>query len=307
MKRAFVLMGLACGLTLMVAAQSPYPSTLFQNLRWENLGPERAGRSIASAGSAARPLEYFSGATGGGLWKTTDGGFTWKPVTDGQLHSSSVGAVAVAPSNPDVVYIGMGESALRGNIMQGDGVYKTSDGGETWQHMGLADTQIISCIRIDPTNPDIVYVAALGHPSAPNAQRGVFKSTDGGQSWKKILYRNAQTGAIDLALDPHNPQVIYAALWQAWRKSWGMSSGGPGSGLFKSSDGGATWKEITRNPGMPAGVIGKIGITVSGADSNRLYALVEARDGGVFRSDDAGATWKRVNSEDTLRQRAFYF
>ncbi|TAN24222.1 MAG: glycosyl hydrolase [Acidobacteria bacterium] len=307
MKRALVLIASACALALLAPAQSSYPATLFHNLRWVNLGPGRAGRSIASAGSAARPLEYYAGATGGGLWKTTDGGLTWKPVTDGQLHSSSVGAVAVAPSNPDVVYIGMGESALRGNIMQGDGVYKTSDGGKTWQHVGLADSQIISSIRIDPANPDIVYVAALGHPSAPNAERGVFKSTDGGKNWKKILYRNDQTGAIDLALDPRNPQVIYAALWQAWRKSWGMASGGPGSGLFKSTDGGGTWKEITRNPGLPTGVIGKIGITVSGVDSNRLYALVEARDGGVFRSDDAGATWKRVNSEDTVRQRAFYF
>ncbi|MGH9486030.1 MAG: glycosyl hydrolase [Terriglobales bacterium] len=306
MKRALLLALTAC-LPLMAVAQSPYPATLFHNLRWVNLGPERAGRSLSSQGSALRPLEYYTGATGGGLWKTTDGGFTWKPVTDGWLHSSSVGAVAVAPSNPDIVYVGMGESALRGNIMQGDGVYKTADGGKTWQHVGLTDTQIISCIRVDPSNPDVVYVAALGHPSAPNPERGVFKSTDGGRTWKKILFRNDQTGAIDLALDPKNPQVIYAALWQAWRVSWGMSSGGPGSGLFKSTDGGNTWAEITRNPGMPKGIIGKIGITVSPVDPHRLYALVEARDGGVFRSDDAGASWKRVNSQDTLRQRAFYF
>ncbi|MGH9475464.1 MAG: VPS10 domain-containing protein [Terriglobales bacterium] len=306
MKRAFLLTVVAC-CAIVAAAQSPYPSSLFGNLRWTNLGPERAGRSIASAGSRARPLTYYTGATGGGVWKTTDGGFTWHPVSDGQLHSSSVGAIAIAPSNPDVVYVGMGESALRGNIMQGDGMYKTADGGKTWQHIGLTDTQIISAIRVDPSNPDVVYVAALGHPSAPNPERGIFKSTDGGQTWKKILFRNDQTGGIDLALDPHNPQVIYAALWQAWRKSWGMASGGPGSGLFKSTDGGATWAEITRNPGMPRGIIGKIGITVSGADSNRLYALVEARDGGVFRSDDGGATWKRVNSQNTLRQRAFYF
>ncbi|MGH9393891.1 MAG: WD40/YVTN/BNR-like repeat-containing protein, partial [Terriglobales bacterium] len=283
------------------------PTSLFKNLRWVNLGPNRAGRSIASAGSSARPLEYFTGATGGGLWKTDDGGFTWRPVTDGQLHSSSVGAVAVAPSNPDVVYIGMGEKDLRGNIMQGDGMYKSADAGKTWRQIGLADTQIISKIQIDPQNPDVVYVAALGHPSAPNRERGVYKSTDGGASWTKVLYRDDKTGAVDLALDPGNPQVLYAAMWEAWRTSWGMSSGGPGSGLFKSTDAGATWTEITRNPGLPSGVIGKIGITVSGADSNRLYAIVEAHDGGVYRSDDAGATWTLVNNENTLRQRAFYF
>ncbi|MGH9472180.1 MAG: WD40/YVTN/BNR-like repeat-containing protein, partial [Terriglobales bacterium] len=290
-----------------LAQAGAYPANMFQGLRWVNLGPQRAGRSIASAGSAARPLEYYTGATGGGLWKTTDGGLTWRPVTDGQLQSSSVGAVAVAPSNPDVVYIGMGEKELRGNIMQGDGVYKTTDGGKTWKHMGLADTQIISRIRIDPSNPDVVYVAALGHPSAPNPERGVFKSTDGGQTWNKILFKSDKTGAVDLALDPHNPDVLYAAMWQAWRVSWGMSSGGPESGLYKTTDGGKTWSDITRNPGLPQGIIGKIGITVSGADSNRLYAIVEARDGGVYRSDDAGATWTRVNSENTLRQRAFYF
>ena len=288
-------------------AQTAYPASLFKNLRWQNIGPTRAGRSIASAGSAARPFEYYTGATGGGLWKTTDGGNSWTPVTDGKIQSSSVGAVAVAASNPDIVYIGMGEKELRGNIMQGDGVYKTTDAGKTWRHMGLADTQIISRIRIDPQNSDIVYVAALGHPSAPNAERGVFKSTDGGQTWKKILFRDDKTGAVDLSMDAHDPNVLYAAMWQAWRVSWGMSSGGPGSGLFKTTDGGATWKEITRNPGLPSGVIGKIGVTVSPVDSNRVYALVEAHDGGVYRSDDAGATWTRVNDENTLRQRAFYF
>ncbi|HVA62698.1 MAG TPA: hypothetical protein VNF74_03150 [Terriglobales bacterium] len=302
----------AAGMLAMAPAPRPqaggaYPASLFKNLHWVNLGPNRAGRSIASAGSAARPNEYYSGATGGGLWKTTDGGFSWRPVTDGQLHSSSVGAVAVAPSNPDIVYIGMGEKELRGNIMQGDGVYKTTDAGKTWRHMGLANTQIISRIRVDPSNPDIVYVAALGHPSAPNPERGVYKSVDGGAHWKKVLYRDDKTGAVDLVIDPHHANVLYAAMWQAWRMDWGMSSGGPGSGLFKSTDGGETWKEISRNPGLPKGILGKIGISVSGADSNRLYAIVEARDGGVYRSDDAGATWTLVNSENTLRQRAFYF
>ncbi|HWG36101.1 MAG TPA: hypothetical protein VN690_00120, partial [Terriglobales bacterium] len=304
--RACAVAFLCLGLTAAAAPQA-ISTALFKNLRWVNLGPARAGRSIASTGSAARPLEYFTGATGGGLWKTDDGGFTWRPVTDGQLQSSSVGAVAVAASNPDVVYIGMGEKDLRGNIMQGDGMYKSSDDGKTWRHIGLDDTQIISKIVVDPANPDVVYVAALGHPSAPNSERGVLKSTDGGAHWSKILFRDDKTGAVDLAMDPKNPQILYAALWEAWRTSWGMSSGGPGSGLFKSTDGGANWTEITRNSGLPSGVIGKIGIAVSGADSNRLYALVEAHDGGVYRSDDAGATWTRVNDENTLRQRAFYF
>ncbi len=305
MRKILAVVTLALGGAAL--GQGTIPARMLHNLKWVNIGPDRAGRSIASTGSAAQPLVYYTGATGGGLWKTSDGGITWRPVTDGQIHSSSVGAVAVAASNPNVVWIGMGEKDLRGNIMTGDGVYKSTDAGKTWRHMGLADTQIVSRIVIDPANPDVVYVAALGHPSDANAERGVFKTTDGGATWTKILYRNAKTGAVDLVMDPHNSQVLYASLWQAWRTDWGMSSGGPGSGLFKTTDGGAHWTEITRNPGMPQGIIGKIGITVSPVDSNRLYAIVEARDGGVFRSDDAGATWTLVNSQNTLRQRAFYF
>ncbi len=279
----------------------------FKAMKWRNIGPNRGGRSIASAGSPSRPLEYYFGAVGGGLWKTIDGGATWNPVTDGQIHSSSVGAVAVSESNPDVIYIGMGEACLRGNIMQGDGVYKSTDAGKTWQHMGLENTQVISRIRVNPTNPDIVYVAAFGHPAGPNEDRGVYKSTDGGKSWKKTLFRDDKTGAIDLSMDRNNPNVLYAALWQAYRVSWQMSSGGPGSGLFKSTDGGDTWTEITRNPGLPSGVIGRIGVSVSAADSNRVYALVENANGGVFRSDDAGQTWAKTNEEHKLRQRAFYY
>ncbi len=182
-------------------------------LHWRNIGPNRGGRSQTSAGSVRRPLEYYFGATGGGLWKTTNGGVTWFPVTDHQIHSSSVGAVAVAPSNPDVVYIGMGETELRGNIMQGDGVYKSIDAGKTWKHMGLADTQAIARIRIDPSNPDLVYVAALGHAYGPNEERGVFRSSDGGATWKRILFRNDRAGAVDLSMDPNNPRVLYATIW----------------------------------------------------------------------------------------------
>jgi photosystem II stability/assembly factor-like uncharacterized protein len=282
-------------------------SVQFRGLSWRSIGPNRGGRSIAVAGSAARPLEYFFGAVGGGVWKTTDGGTSWNPVTDGQLRSSSVGAVAVSESNPDVVYAGMGESCLRGNIMQGDGVYKSVDAGKTWTHVGLAETQAISKIRVDPRNPDVVWVAALGHPYGRNPERGVFKSTDGGKSWRKVLYRDDTSGAIDLSLDPKNPDVMYAALWEASRTSWQMTSGGPGSGLFASRDGGEHWTEITRARGLPTGMIGRIGVSVSPVDGNRVWAIVENANGGVFRSDDAGATWTRTNDERKLRQRAFYY
>ncbi|MGI8510276.1 MAG: WD40/YVTN/BNR-like repeat-containing protein [Gemmatimonadaceae bacterium] len=279
----------------------------FRGMQWRTIGPNRGGRSTAAAGSCSRPLEYYFGAVGGGLWKTTDGGQTWKPVTDGQIRSSSVGAVAVAESNPDVVYIGMGETDIRGNIMQGDGVYKSVDGGKKWTHMGLDATQAIAKIRVDPHNPDVVYVAALGHPAGRNPERGIFKSTDGGKSWRKVLYRDDKTGAIDLSMDPTHPNILYAALWEAYRISYQMSSGGPGSGLFKSTDAGEHWTEITRATGLPSGVIGRIGVAVSPADANRVYAIVEAADGGIFRSDNAGATWKRTNDERKLRQRAFYY
>lgn len=276
-------------------------------LHWRNIGPNRGGRSQTSAGSVRRPLEYYFGATGGGLWKTTNGGVTWFPVTDGQIHSSSVGAVAVAPSNPDIVYIGMGETELRGNIMQGDGVYKSTDAGKAWKHMGLADTQAIARIRIDPNDPNLVYVAALGHAYGPNEERGVFRSSDGGATWQRVLFRNNRAGAVDLSMEPNHPRVLYATIWDVYRTPWSLSSGGPASGFFKSTDGGDHWAEITRNPGLPRGILGKITVSVSGADSNRVYTLVEAEDGGLFQSDDAGTTWKLINADRSIRQRAFYF
>src|SRR5262249_41127018 len=207
-------------------------------------------------------------AVGGGLWKTTDHGLTWNPVTDGQINSSSVGAVAVSESNPDIVFIGMGESCIRGNIMPGDGIYKTTDAGKTWTHLGFEAYDAISKIRIHPTDPDIVFLADFGRYGIASEERGVFKSTDGGKTWKKVLYRNDKTGAVDLAIDRRNPRVIFAAMWEAYRVEYQMSSGGPGSGLFKSTDGGDTWTEITHNPGLPQGVVGRIGVAISGADSN---------------------------------------
>ncbi len=295
------------GQSLSEKMDKAIPSSFYEGLEWRNIGPNRGGRSLGSAGSPSRPNEYYFGATGGGLWKTVDGGTEWKPVADGQVTSSSVGAVAVAETNPDIVYIGMGEVQLRGSITQGDGVYKTEDGGETWKHLGLEQTQAVARIRIHPTNPDIVYVAALGHPYGDNEQRGVFKSTDGGANWEKVLYVSAKAGAVDLIIDRTNPEVIYASTWEVQRKAWKMWGGGGDSKLWKSSDGGTNWTDLTSNTGMPAGPIGKIGVTVSPVDSNRVWAIVEANEGGVFRSDDAGKTWTRTNEERKLRQRAFYY
>ncbi|MCE7995519.1 MAG: glycosyl hydrolase [Roseivirga sp.] len=285
----------------------PVDPSFYQGYSWRNIGPNRGGRSLGSSGSPGRPNEYYFGATGGGLWKTTDGGNEWFPVTDGQITSSSIGAVAVAETNPDIVYIGGGETQLRGSITQGDGVYKTTDGGKTWRHLGLKETQAISRIRVHPTNPNIVYVAALGHVYGDNEERGIFRSKDGGNTWEKVLYVNDKVGAADLIIDRTNPDILYATTWQVYRKAWKMWGGGPGCGLWKSLDGGDTWVNLTTNPGMPEGPIGKIGITVSPVDNNRLWAIVEANEGGVFRSDDAGWTWERVNSERKLRQRAFYY
>ncbi len=305
---------LLCGVSVLFStvlsaqvSNLPVDPSFYANLKWRNIGPQRGGRSLGCAGSPGRPNEYYFGATGGGLWKTVDAGQNWFPVTDGQVKSSSVGAVAVAETNPDIVYIGMGETQLRGSITQGDGVYKSTDAGKTWRHLGLKETQAISRVRVHPTNPDIVYVAALGHPYGDNEERGVFRSMDGGNTWKKVLYVGPNAGAADLVMDRSNPKVLYATTWQVYRKAWKMWGGGELCKLFKSVDGGDNWIELSKNPGMPAGPLGKIGITVSPADPNRLWAIVEANEGGVFRSDDGGWTWKRTNEERKLRQRAFYY
>ena len=282
-------------------------SLILRTYQWRQIGPDKGGRSIGVSGVKGRPNEAYFGAVGGGLWKTTNGGDDWLPVTDGQIGSTSVGAVAVSESNPDVVYIGTGETCIRGNIIPGDGVYKSTDAGKTWTKVGFSDKQNISEIRIHPTNPDIVWVAAFGFHASPNDERGVFKTTDGGRTWRKVLFRDNKTGAIDLSVDRSNPNVLYAALWEAFRKEYTMSSGGPGSGLFKSTDGGETWTEITRRPGLPAGVVGRIGVDVSGADPNRVYALVENENGGLFSSDNGGNTWTLVNGNRSIRQRAFYY
>jgi photosystem II stability/assembly factor-like uncharacterized protein len=289
------------------ASPSSIDPAVSKALTWRSIGPPRGGRSITISGVKGRPKEGYFGATGGGLWKTIDGGETWTPVTDGQIHSSSVGALAVSESNPDILFIGMGESCIRGNIQPGDGVYKSTDAGKTWTHAGFSASQAISKIRIHPTNPQIVFVASFGRYGSPSEERGIFKSSDGGRTWQRKLFRDTKTGGVDIAIDPRNPNVMFAALWEAFRVEYQMSSGGPGSGLFKSTDGGEHWTELTRNPGLPAGVIGKIGVAISGADSNRVYAIVENENGGLFSSDDGGATWKLANDSRNIRQRAFYY
>ena len=276
------------------------------SVTWRNLGPQRGGRSVAVAGSASRPQEYYMGTTGGGVFKSTDGGDTWNPVSD-RYFGGTIGAIAVSESNPDVVYVGGGEFPIRGNVSHGDGVYKSTDAGRTWTYVGLVETRQIAKIRIHPRNPDVVYVAALGPVFGPSPNRGVYKSTDGGKTWNKILFRNDTTGAVDLSMDPNNPEVLYAGLWTAYRKPWQLVSGGSASGIFKSVDGGRTWKDLTRNPGMPAGIIGNVGVSVSPANSQRVYAIIEADSGGVFRSDDGGDSWMRLNGDRNLRQRAWYY
>ncbi|HEV3470079.1 MAG TPA: hypothetical protein VG148_12215 [Pyrinomonadaceae bacterium] len=276
-------------------------------LSYRLIGPFRGGRVAAVAGVPTQPFVYYFGATGGGVWKTTDGGINWEPLGDGTFKTGSVGAVAVAESDPNVLYVGMGEETLRGNVSHGDGVYKSTDAGKTWKKTGLEETRHVSRVRVHPKNADLVYVAAIGHAFGPDERRGVFRSKDGGQTWERVLYRGPQAGAIDLTFDPTNPRILYAALWQVVRRPWAMESGGPASGLFKSTDGGDTWTELTRNQGLPRGVIGRVGVTVSPANPERVWAIVEAEDGGVFRSDDAGRTWTRVNDSRSLRQRAWYY
>ena len=278
-----------------------------KELKYRNIGPFRGGRAVAASGVTSQPNVYYFGATGGGVWKTVDGGSSWQPVSDGQIKTGSVGAMAVSESDPSVLYVGMGEPDIRGNASPGDGVYKSNDAGRTWTHVGLEATQQIGAVRIHPKNPDIVYVAALGHQFGPNPERGIYKTVDGGKTWKQVFTRGPKAGAVELVMDPNNPSTLYAGFWEVYRSPWSLESGGPGSGLFKSTDAGETWTDLTRNSGLPKGSIRRIGIAVSPVNSDRVWAFVEAEDGGVFRSEDAGKTWAKVNDQRMLRQRAWYY
>ena len=312
MKKCLVLICLLLPLFFVstpVAAQEDDPTAdaTFHGLKWRNIGPFRGGRSVASTGIPGQPNTYLMGTCGGGIWRTEDAGVTWKNISDGFLNTGSVGAIAVAPSDPNVVYVGMGEHAVRGVMTShGDGVYKSTDGGDTWVHLGLEKSRHIAEIRIHPANPDLVYVAVQGAAHGPTEDRGVYRSSDGGNTWEKILYVDENTGAADLSMDVNNPRVLYAGMWDHLRAPWQVRSGGPGSGIHKSVDGGETWTELTK--GLPA-ELGKVSVDVSPANSDVVYANVEAEGekAGVYRSNDGGESWKQTTSDRITVARAWYY
>ncbi len=283
-----------------------YDESLYSAMRYRCIGPFRGGRSAAVAGVVGDPMTYYFGGTGGGVWKTTDGGQKWKNISDG-FFGGSIGAVAVSEWDPNVIYVGGGEVTVRGNVSHGYGMWKSTDRGKSWKCIGLKDSRHITRIRIHPRNPDVVYAAVLGHLYGPNEQRGVYRTTDGGESWKRILFVNSEVGAVDIAMDPTNPRILFATMWRVRRTPYSLESGGEGSGIWQSTDGGDSWINITGKGGLPGGKIGIIGVTVSPANPDRIWAIVEAADGGVFRSDDGGESWHRVNDERKLRQRAWYY
>ncbi len=285
--------------------ESRFDPETFKALAFRNIGPFRGGRVTAVAGVPGDKLTFYFGSTGGGVWQTTDGGVSWRNVTDEGIATASVGAIAVASSDANVVYAGMGSACVRGNISAGDGLYRSSDAGKTWKHAGLADAGQIGRIQVHPTDPDLVYVAVLGHAFGPSDQRGVFRSRDGGSTWERVLWVSDTAGAVDLAMNPRNPRILFAATWRAERKPWTFVSGGEGSALHRSTDGGDTWKELGK--GLPGGARGRIGVAISGADPDRVWAIVEAEEGGLFRSDDGGDSFKLVSADRNLRQRAWYY
>ncbi len=292
------------------AAESASPQQKpISKLHWRSIGPYIGGRVVAIAGVPSEPSTFYFGGVQGGIWRSTNYGLSWENISDDKLPrtATSIGAIAVSTSNPKIIYAGTGEGDIRGDFDTGEGIYKSTDAGKTWQYAGLRDTHTTSSLVIDPRNPNVVYATSLGHVFKPNPERGVFKTTDGGKTWTKVLYVDEKTGGNVVVMDQHNPNVLYATMWQEQRTPWHLESGGPGSGLYKTTDGGAHWTKISTHPGFAHGLLGKMGVAVSASNPNIVYAIVQAHDGGVFRSTDAGATWKRVNSEWKLRQRAFYY
>ncbi|RUA08178.1 MAG: glycosyl hydrolase [Flavobacteriia bacterium] len=283
-----------------------FSEDFYKSVQWRNIGPFRGGRSAAVTGVPGKSNLFYMGTTGGGVWKTTDAGNTWKNISDG-FFGGSIGAVAVSEWDNNVIYVGGGEVTVRGNVSSGNGIWKSVDAGKTWKFTGLKNSRHIPRIRIHPKNPDIVFAAVLGDLYKSSAERGVYKSTDGGKNWKKVLFANADAGAVDLIMDPNNPRILYASTWNVRRTPYSLSSGGEGSALWKSTDGGETWKNISKNKGLPKGIWGISGITVSPLDSDVVWAIIENKEGGVYRSDDAGKTWKLINKERKLRQRAWYY
>lgn len=286
--------------------KAAYDEMLYKGVEWRLVGPFRGGRAGTVAGVPGQPNLYYMGTAGGGVWRTTDGGNTWACISDG-FFGGSIGAVAVAESDPNVIYAGEGEQTVRGNVSSGQGLWRSTDAGETWKFIGLKESEHIGRIRVHPENPDLVYVAAMGNLWKPNDMRGVYRSKDGGENWERILFESDKAGAVDLILDPNNPRIIYASTWEIKRNGYRMDSGGPGSHLWKSTDGGDTWTKLTNNPGLPKGVWGIVGVTVSPLNSKRVWAIIENEDGGVFRSDDGGKTWRKTSSFRELRQRAWYY
>lgn len=285
---------------------SPPDSKLYSSLEWRHLGPFRGGRSCAVTGVPGKPNLFYFGATGGGVWKTTNGGRTWENISDGYF-GGSIGSITVSPSDHNVIYVGGGEKTVRGNVSYGSGLWKSEDAGKTWTSCGLMNSRHIARVRVHPTNPDIVYAAVLGDLFKDSQERGVFKSIDGGKTWKKTLFANASAGAVDLCIDPTNHRILYATTWNVRRTPYSLSSGGDGSALWKSTDSGETWTNLTANEGLPAGTWGIAGVAVAHNNNQIVYAIIENENGGVYRSDDGGKTWKKQNDDRSLRQRAWYY
>ena len=292
-------------LSAQKASNMVFDTALYGGLQYRMAGPYRGGRSTAVAGFLDKPYQFVMGSSGGGVWQTDDAGTNWKNISDG-FFGGSIGAVAIADSDPNIIYVGTGSADPRGNTSAGHGVYKSDNGGKTWKFIGLPEAGQIGKIRVHPKDANLVYVAALGHIFGPNKERGVYRSKDGGANWEAVLSLSDTTGAISLSMNPHNPREIYAGMWRAERKPWSMISGSTDGGVYKTTDGGDTWKKL--GGGLPKGMVGKVGITVSPANPDRVWAILEAEpEGGVYRSDDAGKTWKRINKENKLRQRAWYY